>query len=93
MVPANEVKGITEAQLRDTPLLDLILEVQMFYGKKNVPDGARYVSAAAIFDSKANAKEGKIKKADTSKIYKYDNTLMTLKINGKQLKKIHGMVS
>lgn len=87
LVPANEVKGITEAQLRDTPLLDLILEVQMFYGKKNVPDGARYVSAAAIFDSKANAKEGKIKKADTSKIYKYDNTLMTLKINGKQLKK------
>ncbi len=87
LAPANEVKGITEAQLRDTPLLDLILEVQMHYGKKNVPNGAHHVSAAAIFDSKANAKEGKIKKADTSKIYKYDNTLITLKINGNQLKK------
>lgn len=87
LAPANEIKGITEAQLRDTPLLDLILEVQMHYGKKNVSNGAHHVSAAAIFDSKANAKEGKIKKADTSKIYKYDNTLMTLKINGNQLKK------
>lgn len=89
LVQANEVQGIVQAQLEDTPLVDLINTVQLHYGNENgaVPEDARRVSSAALFDANANAKKGKILKADTAKIYKYDNTLYTLKINGKLLKK------
>ncbi len=87
--PDDEVKGIVQAQVQDTALVDLINTVQLYYGNENkaVPDGARRVSSAALFDANANCKQGQILKADTAKIYKYDNTLYTLKINGGLLKK------
>ncbi len=87
LAPADEFKGITQAQIQDTAVVDLILDTQMYYAGKHVPKGAHHVSGAAIFTSNANIAEGPIKKADTSKVYKYDNTLMTLKVNGAQLKK------
>lgn len=86
LAPAEEFKGITQAQVQDSAVVDLILNTQMHYAK-NVPTGARHVSGAAIFEPGANIAEGDIKKADTSKVYKFDNTLMTLKVNGAQLKK------
>lgn len=85
LAPADEVKGVPEAQIRDTALIDLINKVQLQYGKV---EGAKHqVSAAAIFNAKANIKVGDITKAGTSNIYQYDNTLMTIKVNGKLLKK------
>ncbi|WP_291636867.1 5'-nucleotidase C-terminal domain-containing protein [Clostridium sp.] len=78
--PASEIKGIPTAQVKDTAMIDLINKVQMFY------TGADIASAAS-FSTTANIKEGKIIKAGTASIYKYDNTLMTLKITGAQLKK------
>lgn|GEM_PF-22554 len=87
LVPANEVKGIPQGVMQDTALIDLINKVQLEYGKKGVPAGARRVAGAAMFAENANVKEGSITNAGTSLIYKYDNSLMTLKVNGKQLKK------
>ncbi len=85
LTPVSEINGIPEAQVKDTALVDLINKVQLKYGKV---DGAKHhVAAAAIFNAKANIKVGDITKAGTSNIYQYDNTLMTLKVNGKQLKK------
>jgi 2',3'-cyclic-nucleotide 2'-phosphodiesterase/3'-nucleotidase/5'-nucleotidase len=80
LVPADAIKGIPAAQVQDTAMIDLINKVQMFYGKADV-------ASAAAFKNDANIKEGKIIKAGTADIYKYDNTLMTLKVNGEQLKR------
>ena len=80
LVPASEIKGIPTAQVKDTAMIDLINKVQMFYTKADV-------AAAASFSTTANIKEGKIIKAGTASIYKFDNTLVTLKVTGAQLKK------
>lgn len=80
LVPADEVKGIPAAQVQDTAMIDLINKVQMLYGNAAI-------SSAAAFKSDANIKEGQIIKAGTADIYKYDNTLVTLKVTGEQLKR------
>lgn len=80
LVPAAEIKGIPQAQVQATAMIDLINKVQMFYAKADV-------SAAAAFDSRANIKAGTIKKSDASLIYKYANTLYVFKMTGKQLKR------
>ncbi|WP_125152161.1 5'-nucleotidase C-terminal domain-containing protein [Clostridium rectalis] len=79
LIKDDEIKGIPTSQIEENPMIDLINKVQMHYGNADI-------SAAAAFRSDANMKEGKIKKSDTSLIYKYDNTLYILEINGKQLK-------
>lgn len=80
LVPGNEVKGIPSAQIQDTPMIDLINEVQLHYS------GAK-VSAAAAFSTTANIKAGDITRAGVSGIYLYDNTLYKVKVTGAQLKK------
>ena len=79
LVPADEIKGIPTAQIQDTAMIDLINAVQMHYSGADV-------AAAAAFSTTANIKEGKVKKSDTSLIYKYPNTLYLLQVTGKQLK-------
>lgn len=80
LVPENEIAEIPQAQIEPTSLIDLINEVQMYY------TGAQ-VSSAALFNIDANLEPGKIKKSDTSLIYKYGNTLYKVQMTGKQLKK------
>ncbi|WP_163192372.1 5'-nucleotidase C-terminal domain-containing protein [Clostridium thermarum] len=87
LAPADEIKGIPQAQLQDTALMDIINTVQLYYGKPEDAENIPHVSAAALFNANANIQPGDIKKSDTSLVYKYDNTLVTLKINGAQLKK------
>lgn len=89
LVPEATLPGVNQGQLEDNALVDLILNVQMYYAEKSgkIPAKAHHVSGAAIFSSTANAKPGDIKRSDTSNIYKYDNTLKTLQITGKELKK------
>lgn len=89
LIPEATLPGVNQGQLEDNALVDLILEVQMYYGEKSgkIPADAHHVSGAAIFSSTANAQPGDIKRADTSNIYKYDNTLKVLKMTGKDLKK------
>lgn len=88
LVPPTEIKGIAQAQIQDTPMLDLILQVQMKNAAQHFKQEphSHHVSSAALF-AVNNIEPGVIKKADVAKIYKYDNTLMTIKINGAQLKK------
>lgn len=80
LAPENEIAAIPSAQIMDTALIDLINEVQMYY------TGAK-VSTAALYTIDANLHEGEIHKSDSSLVYKYDNTLYTLRMTGAQLKR------
>lgn len=73
--------GIPKAIIADGPLVDLINKVQLEVTKADV-------SLAALFDVNSNLEKGDYKKKDGVKVYKYDNTLIAVKITGKQLKAI-----
>jgi len=77
--PPSEIKGIPEAQIRDTAVIDLINEVQL---KATGAD----IAAAALFQPNSNIKAGNITYASIFDIYKYPNTLVGIEINGKELK-------
>lgn len=80
LVPPNEIKGITQSQIQDTAMIDLINKAQLKYSGADV-------SAAAVFKNDANMKKGPITKSGMTSIYKFDNTLIGLEVTGKQLKK------
>lgn len=80
LAKADEIKGISTAQVEDTAMIDLINAVQLHYSKADV-------SAAASFSNKANMQPGTIKKCDVSLIYRFANTLYLTEVTGKQLKK------
>lgn len=80
LVPADEIKGIAQVQLQETPMIHLINEVQLHYSGADV-------SAAACFNLAANMKAGDIRRCDTALIYKFANTLYKLEMTGAQLKK------
>ena len=79
-VPENVSSTIPVARIRDTPLMDLVNRVQMHYA-----DAA--VSAAPLSFAEANLYPGNIRKCDVSMIYKFNNTLYKVHMNGGQLKK------
>lgn len=80
LAPDNEIDAIPTALIQDTALIDLINQVQLYYS------GAQ-VSAAALLTPLANAAPGKIRRCDVSRIYRFENTLYKLHMNGAQLKK------
>lgn len=82
----NTVIGFTRtawrgdsARLRDTPLIDLILEVE------RKATGADLASTAA-FTLDAGLDTGSITVAEMARLYPYDNTLRAVKISGRQLR-------
>ncbi|RNB69604.1 5'-nucleotidase C-terminal domain-containing protein [Brevibacillus panacihumi] len=77
--PVNEINGIPEGKLRDTAVVDLINKVQL---KATGAD----VSAAALFKDTSDLKQGNITYANIFDIYKFDNTLYTVKVTGAELK-------
>lgn len=77
--PASEIKGIPEAQLRDTALIDLINQVQLEVTGADV-------SAAALFKASSNLPEGDLNFANVFDIYQYANTLVGVEVTGKELK-------
>lgn len=77
----NDLEGIPTAIMQDTAMIDLINTIQL-------EESGADVSLAALFDSTSNLVEGDFRKRDGVKIYKYPNTLMAVKITGKQLKEI-----
>jgi 2',3'-cyclic-nucleotide 2'-phosphodiesterase / 3'-nucleotidase len=77
----KDLTGIPTAVVQDTALIDLINRVQMN------ATGAD-VSLAALFDASSNLTKGSFHKRDGVKVYKYDNTLMAVRVTGKQLKAI-----
>lgn len=76
----DNVETMATAQLKDTAVIDLINDVQMFYTESDV-------SSAALFNFGSNLKEGDFKKKDVAFIYKYPNTLVGVNITGENLKK------
>ena len=83
---ANAVIGTTpvawrgdSARLKDSPLLDLIQEVQR---KATGAD----LSQTAAFTLDAKLDTGKITVAEIAQLYPYDNTLRAIRISGKQLR-------
>ena len=80
LAPADEIKGIPQARLQETALINLINEVQMYYTGADI-------AASALFIDDANLDSGDIRKCDTALIYKYTNTLYKMKLTGSQLRK------
>jgi len=77
--PKNEIDGIPEGKLRDTAVIDLIAKVQLEVSGADV-------TSVALFQDKSDIKAGKINYGDLFNIYKYDNTLYTVDVTGKELK-------
>lgn len=93
LADANEFKFVPQSFASDQGVTDLINEVQLYYSNKHLeskgidPSKVHRVSAAAMLSATANMKAGDITKAGVAQIYKFDNTLYTVKTNIKELKK------
>lgn len=77
---AAKVTTLPTAQIKDTPVMDLVNEVQKYYAKADI-------SSAALFKTDSNLVKGDFKKKDVAFIYMYDNTLMGVNITGENLLK------
>lgn len=87
LVPEDEINGVSEALLEDTPLLDLINDTITYYASQEVPDnGGHLVSAASLTKPDSNAQEGSIRYCDVYDIYQYNNQMIVLQMTGEQLK-------
>lgn len=78
---SDEIRGISQGKLQDTPLVNLVNQVQMKYAKADI-------SLAAEFAPSANITKGDITINDISAIYIYENYLYGIKITGAELKKL-----
>lgn len=76
--PKDEIKGIPEGKLQDTAVIDLIANVQL-----DISDAD--VTAVALFQDTSDLKKGDINYGNLFNIYKFDNTLYTLDVTGKEL--------
>ena len=77
--PENEIFGLPEGKLRDTAVMDLILKVELL-------NSGADVAAGALFKDTSDLPEGDICYGDIFNIYKYDNTLYTMDVTGRELK-------
>lgn len=77
--PENEIRGLPEGKLQDTPVMDLILGIQL------QASGAD-VTASALFKDTSDLPEGPVTYANIFDIYKFDNTLYTMEVTGSELK-------
>jgi len=78
---SDEIKGISQGKLQDTPLINLVNQFQLKYAKADI-------SLAAEFAATANIKKGDITINDISSIYIYENYLFGMRITGAELKKL-----
>lgn len=67
------------SQIQDTPLVDLINQVQL------EATGAQ-LSSAASFTTASQLPKGSISIADVASVYPYENNLVAIKVTGKQLR-------
>lgn len=80
MVPEQQIPGIPEVQIGETPLTDFFNEVQLFYSKADV-------AAISIDNDNASLKVGPIRKKDISYNYQYAGGETTVyEVTGKDLK-------
>ena len=74
--------------VEDTPLMDLVNKVQMYYTQKNgsLPSGVPQISIAAPLSAGAYIPKGDVTIGDISSVYVYENYLFGVTVTGKQLK-------
>ena len=77
--PENEIRGLPEGRLRDTPVIDLILKVQLLCSGADV-------ASCSLFKDTSNLPEGPVYYGNIFDIYKFDNTLLTLEVTGRELR-------
>lgn len=77
--PDNEIKGLPEGKLQDTAVIDLILKVQLL-------NSGADVTSCALFKDTSDLPEGPVYYKNIFDIYKFDNTLYTLDVTGRELK-------
>lgn len=79
-VPVNEINGIPQVQIQQTPLVDFFQEVMLYYSKADVV-------GMQIDNDKAKLNVGPIKKKDISYNYQYAGGEVTIfEVTGKDLK-------
>ena len=85
--------SIHHAKVADMPLVDLINQVQVlkveeaFANNPAIKHSKVDVSAAALFADTSNLRDGQeYRKKDSSNLYMYDNMLVAVEIQGKNLK-------
>lgn len=74
----RELDGRT-ARYEDHPLMDLMLKVQLEYGKADVATGA-------FFSPSVHFAQGQVTVRQIAALYPYENTLYTIELTGKQLR-------
>ncbi|MGQ0648299.1 MAG: 5'-nucleotidase C-terminal domain-containing protein [Gemmatimonadaceae bacterium] len=67
------------ARVKDTPLVDFVLEVERKAAGADL-------AATAAFDLNASLDSGPITVAEVARLYPYDNTLRAIRISGRQLR-------
>ncbi|MDO5703183.1 MAG: 5'-nucleotidase C-terminal domain-containing protein, partial [Lachnospiraceae bacterium] len=77
--PENEIKGLPEWRLGDTPLTDLVLKVELLYSGADA-------AVTPLFRDISDLPEGPIHYGDIREIYFLDNVLCTVDVTGKELK-------
>lgn len=77
--PEDEIAGLPEGKLQDTAVMDLILNIQLL-------NSGADVTACALFKDTSDLPEGAINYGNIFDIYKFDNTLYTMDVTGKELK-------
>ena len=77
--PENEICGLPEGRLRDTAVVDLILNMELL-------NSGADVASSALFRDDSDLPEGDIYYSNIFDIYKYDNTLYTVEVTGRELK-------
>ncbi len=77
--PENEIRGLPEGRLRDTAVMDLILNIQLL-------NSGADVTASALFKDASDLPAGTVCYVNIFDIYKYDNTLYTVEVTGRELK-------
>lgn len=80
---------IHTAKVIDTPLMDVINQIQMQQIEKAMGEGnGAVVSAASLFSDQSNLVDGETyTKGKSTELYKYDNTLLGVNMTGKNLKR------
>ncbi|MDF5223368.1 5'-nucleotidase C-terminal domain-containing protein, partial [Vibrio parahaemolyticus] len=77
------------AKVVDTPLMDVINQIQMQQIEATVGEGkGAVVSAASLFSDQSNLIDNEVyTKGKSTNLYKYDNTLLGVEMTGANLKR------
>ena len=77
--PEDEIRGLPEGRLKDTAVMNLILNIML------INSGAD-VAGCSLFNDTGDLPEGDINYGNIFNIYKYGDTLCTVDVTGKELK-------